>query len=401
MSKFVFPVEQLRTFSYANGAKRMFAEVAIVNVPNNIPTDVNARAQNPRTGVSRAIRSSLQQDDLAEIFHLLNRGIVITAGKASFDKDSGMLSIAIDDPEIHGVLDGGHTYVIVTEYADKHPESKARVFMEILVGVEDFQADIVGARNTSVQVDAPSLLNVKGEFNPILSYLDAHGIPKDWIKVRMNEDKTIEIAEILSIMYLFDVNQFGNGMDGVDKPPILAFTGKGSIVKHFKEHTETFTKKMLPLLPDILYLWDYVGLRLLQHYRQGTGNASGRPGRKNGNSADPAPGLYMPDVTVDHGIAKAYRLMLMAAVRCMVDNKGKKYAWKNVELPDVPKAVKEQLGREATPIEKFYEAVAAQLHRQLWPATDGVSPTQVGKQSMLWNNLYMIALRYMMEIESV
>lgn len=393
MGEFVFLVDQIRTFSSPDGVKRYLLQVPVRALPDNLPLDVNARRQSTRTGVAKAIQESLLASP--DIFHLLNRGMVIAAKELQYDPKTSRVTLCLEDTTVHGVLDGGHTYTIIRE--DTPPDSTAKVMVEVLTGVEDYQAEIVEARNTAVPVEAAALANVRREFDPILDWLDSHGLSKQRIRVKQfDREAEIPILEILSIMHLFDIDHYGNDVEGFDRAPVRAYSQKSTILKHFQgsEHTKVYTHKMLPLLPDILWLWDYLALNPLEHYRAGTGKDTGRFGLRTGNQTGPVRGTYL-DLDLHYTIHKAYRLPLMAATRCLVVEKSGQYCWKEVALPTISENLEGQLGRRATQLERFYELVAPKLHGSLWAVAENATPNKIGKSLMLWCNLYTIAWREM------
>ena len=66
----------------------------------------NPREQKMTTNVASKIKDSLKENSN---FHELNRGIVLSVKEVSFDNSNGILTIEMEDPEIHGNIDGGHT----------------------------------------------------------------------------------------------------------------------------------------------------------------------------------------------------------------------------------------------------------------------------------------------------
>lgn len=389
MGVYKFPVETIRTFTEDTG-KRYVAKAPVATLPQDLPLDVNAREQNLHTGVARAIRRSLT--DRPDIFHVLNRGLVVTAESAVFDQASRLLSLHLTDPELHGILDGGHTYRVIVEALQKNPSLDAFVTVEILTGMEEYVADIVDARNTSVQVDAASLANVRNEFDPILDWLDAHGIKRNRIRVKQFDDEAdIPILDVLAIMYCFDPVAFGTDKSGTSRPPLRAYSGKAHVLKHVRDtgNIARYTGQMLPLLPDILWLWDYVALRAQTHYRQVAGQ-SGRFFGRRGNQGGEQAGTYMPDLQVPSGFHPAYRYPLVAAMRCLVDTSGDQYRWRSLPstVPDVPVSVRQSLKRTATPVERFYEWVAPDLMKVLAGQLDTSTPNKIGKSELVWNAMY-------------
>ena len=74
------------------------------------------------------------------------------------------VELRLADPEKHGLLDGGHTYRVVTESAQALADDDDPRFVrvEIVTGFDrDTISDVVEARNTSNQVRDESLANLR------------------------------------------------------------------------------------------------------------------------------------------------------------------------------------------------------------------------------------------------
>src|ERR1700761_2642058 len=79
------------------------AYVPIRNFPNGqVSDDVNPRSHEKLpTRLSDTIEESLKESP--EYFHLLNRGLLVLADKASYDADTEMLTFTVSDPHMNGV----------------------------------------------------------------------------------------------------------------------------------------------------------------------------------------------------------------------------------------------------------------------------------------------------------
>ena len=127
----------------------------------------NPREQKMTTNVAKNIIESLKENDN---FHELNRGIVLSVNKVSYDNQSGKVQIQLDDPEIHGNIDGGHTLRAIFELNEKQiMEDERYVFLEIFTGI-DSPVELASARNTSVQVDLKSIEELQKSFE-VLKHL--------------------------------------------------------------------------------------------------------------------------------------------------------------------------------------------------------------------------------------
>ncbi|MBN3416147.1 hypothetical protein FDA95_11555 [Clostridium botulinum] len=80
-------------------------------------------------------------------FHLKNRGILLSAKSVKFDNINNELTIKFEDENVHGNVDGGHTYHAILEVRNKIKHIQY-VKLEIMTGMEDIFEDVVAARNT-------------------------------------------------------------------------------------------------------------------------------------------------------------------------------------------------------------------------------------------------------------
>src|SRR6185369_642902 len=154
-----FPVvsfRHLETPFMRKGYRDYFAVVEIKDLPDLSGwRKINVRDPKLSGSVPKAIRQSLT--DNPEAFVFMNRGIVLSVDSVSFDAKTSALTVALKDPDLHGLLDGGHTYNIALEERVVLQEPQY-LRVEILEG---FRAEeipqLVDARNTSNQVRDQSL----------------------------------------------------------------------------------------------------------------------------------------------------------------------------------------------------------------------------------------------------
>lgn len=73
-------------------------------------------------------------------------------------------------------------------------------------------------------------------------------------------------------------------------------------------------------------------------------------------------GTYSFHVNLEVVMSPAYILPIMTAMRCLVGNRGEKFAWKPlpeaIQKSRTPAPVETALGRDRTPVERFFDAVA-------------------------------------------
>ena len=168
-------------FKNIYNAERHIFVMPVGELPEGIGLDPDARNPNIRKRVYRQVRESLLNRDSSEpnTFHLKNKGIVMIA-QAVKQVDDNQYIVTMKSG-LHGIVDGGHTYALIQEHLndDQLPKDQY-VIVEIRTGVPDLWiSDIAGGLNTTVQVQAMSLDNLKGAF--------------EWIKQEVKSEPYYEI----------------------------------------------------------------------------------------------------------------------------------------------------------------------------------------------------------------
>jgi hypothetical protein len=236
------------------GLDRHLFVVAVKDIPHGIPLDPNARRPKTSKRVYQKVKASLfNQDCEPGTFHLKNKGITIVA--------QGVRALANDTYEItmlnglHGILDGGHTYTLITE-AQSNPDlpDDQYVNVEVRVGVpEAWIPEIAGGLNTSVQVQDMSLDNLAHAFQWIKD--EIKGTPYyDKIAWSENDPGEYDARDIVSLMAMFNVDLHPN--DG-DEHPVYGYEKKSVALKSFEEKSASF-KRMRSIIKDILQLHDII-----------------------------------------------------------------------------------------------------------------------------------------------
>ena len=143
---------------FLNGqSKKYVFYVKASEIPLGIPMNTNPREQKLNSQVAKAIEDSLCSNDRA--FHLKNRGVVLSAESVTYNNQKEIVTIDFPDEQVHGNIDGGHTYKIVCEHKDENPNQYVQ--FEVMTGVEDIIEELARARNTSVQVDEKSMAELE------------------------------------------------------------------------------------------------------------------------------------------------------------------------------------------------------------------------------------------------
>ncbi len=239
---------------------------------NTIPFELNnwlstnPREQKMTTNVAKNIKESLIEN---EDFHELNRGIVLSVNKVTYDNKTNTVQIELEDSEIHGNIDGGHTLRAIFELNEKNMVKDDRyVFMEIFTGI-DSPVELASARNTSVQVDLKSIEELQKSFDVLKDILSGLEF-SNRIAYKMNEHcnddiDPIDVREIIALISMFSQTLYPyKNEDGTlcDQQPIQCYTGKDATLKKFvkikKEEREEMLLRMKGIIPDIFKIWEYI-----------------------------------------------------------------------------------------------------------------------------------------------
>ncbi|MBI3670434.1 MAG: AIPR family protein [Acidobacteria bacterium] len=372
------------------------AFVQIRHLPSGISMKPNPRAHEVDNAITRIIYESLTEN--TTLFHLLNRGITLSASEVEYENKREILRIKMLDDLVHGDLDGGNTYKAI-ERAKKErghespppPFMDAYVKLEILTGVEDDIVELAEARNTSAQVKTFSLANLAGKFEWIKDAMKDEPFSSN-IAYREGEDKEVNVVDIICLMTLFHPKY------GSTQHPIKAYTSKKSCLDDFQqEFDENGTPKpagylrLKPVLVEILKLYDHVHAGCREHYKAlggitrirkeepGNDRKGAREGRLRelGGSKE----LHFLGGKVPYSWPTGYLYPMLGALRALLDTSGKRVHW----LVD--------------PFDFFNEhgrmLVEATLERS---AELGRNPNAVGKSKGHWQQLYgMLKLKMLEE----
>ena len=224
-----------------NGTTKTTVYVDVCDIPNNIPMECNPRLQNMKSAVVKAIKQTLVEDD--GLFHILNRGITITAESIKVKGNS--LVIEINDFETQGCIDGGHTYKSILEYQDIIQPETQYVTVEILTGniVMNNFVKLAMARNRSQQVQDKSLAELNNEFDWIKEVIKNENIS---VVYKENEDGNVPVEFIIWIMTVVN-SRFGESTcTARPKESMTAF------IKYNKEYGLNIEKNPFYAAKDIL-----------------------------------------------------------------------------------------------------------------------------------------------------
>ncbi len=383
MTKLTFPVLAFRhidTQFLNNGLKNYYAVLNTRDLPNFTGwRKINVRDPKLKGAVPHAIRMSYREKP--DMFIFMNRGIVISVSSVVFDNKSSRITIELKDPDLHGLLDGGHTYnIILEEREDQSVDQYVKV--EILEGLshEDI-TQIVDARNTSNQVRDESLMNLSGEFEKLKKALE--GAPyfesiafKEYELDKNGDPKPIDVREIIAILTAFDRDNFDDKVH-----PINTYRSKAACLKHFKEHPESY-KRIYPLAKEILELYDHIQEKLPELYNQVRGQTGDVSGGKFGKMTGVTfhktfpkthNYLFFLDKRTKYGVPDGFTYPILGGFRALLEERSGRYVWGKSLHPVV--LLNGELGLKlADTIGNF--------------ALEAQNPSKTGKSPLVWQACY-------------
>lgn len=376
-----------------DGVHTHFMLVPAAELPDGIPTGANPREPNLNRRVYREVRRSLCDEndhvDADGTFHLKHRGITIVAEsvtRSAKGHGNGMdlisLCFAEGDPDIDGIVDGGHSYELIRQARTRGsiPENQF-VKLEVITGLtkSSLVTDIAGGRNTSLQVHKKSLMDLGQKFDRIKEALRDDGFD-ECIAWHENEDGDVDVVDVIAVLSCFDTWTFPDRTSH----PVDAYRRKQSMLDRFASDP-TRIERLLPIAADILRLHDLIAWDSEERWQSG-GGASGTGGnyghldmvenRDNGRNRFTFP--FLDDKTSTKRLRRPALLPILASFRQLVSSTGQagdeKACWRT-DFVDV-----EDIWREAGAdlLRAFYEHYTS-TGRDLHAA---------GRSSALWGSLY-------------
>lgn len=273
-----FKVNSLRTLAspYKRSGKEesspyetiYYLLVNMKDLPENMPLDVNPRVPKMGTNVAKRLIHAVIEPETD--FYINNRGIVVSAKSLSFNSTDSEVTIDIGDQDDendrfnYGILDGGHTYTAIIQNRDKIPDDIEKyVRMEVITNVINITR-LSDARNTYVQVSDIALFNLEDSFDSVRDAIK-NEIYADKIAYKDNENKPINISELLRLMYAFDIIKYPDD----SMAPIQSYSGKAQVFKRYKEaFNEPFYKSLTKQLPVLISLYDTIESEMSLKYTE-------------------------------------------------------------------------------------------------------------------------------------
>lgn len=259
--------------------------VNMKDLPEAIPLDVNPRVPKMSTNVAKRLAKAVAEPETD--FYINNRGIVISAKSLIFNSIKSEVTIDIGDQDdendrfAYGILDGGHTYTAIMENREKIPEDLEKyVRIEVITNVINITR-LSDARNTSVQVSDLALFNLEDSFADVKCAIKNESYANK-IAYKDNENKAINISELLRLMYAFDVVKYPDDLAA----PIQSYSGKAQVFKRYRDaYCTTFYKLLTKELPILVKLYDVIESEISVkycEYKKNSGVARPQFGRVKG-----------------------------------------------------------------------------------------------------------------------
>lgn len=352
----------------------------VTDLPDNIPMKTNPRKQKLTTAVAKKIKTSLLDISMPS-FYLLNRGLLISAESVTFNNYNNELTIVFSDEDVHGDVDGGHTYEIIKQCQKVIDPGTQFVKLEILCGIESIFTQLAAARNTSIQVKDSSIAELEHKFDLIKRGIGGEKFINN-VYFTENDEGSIDVQEILAIVNMFNIDRYPTS--DMETYPKVSYTSRKSCVdyylKIYNERGEGLDNpyvKMLPIMGDIFKLYDQIERKISSYYSEAVTN--GRYGATKGvSTAKDEERRYeakFSDAKIWHNTPTGFIYPILGSMRAAVEEGDDgKYQWKQgidpFELLDTIGP-----GLVSTTVERS--------------RTLGNNPNAVGKDTGNWKTLFM------------
>jgi hypothetical protein len=395
---YVVPVsaDHIRTIKDPNRPqiRVVHALARVTELPKDIPLEPDPRVPKVKGPVIKKIAGSLATNDGR--FHLLNRGITISARNVEFDNIRNVLTLDIPKEDAYGIIDGGHTYHAINNAGapllhlpkDQPPAGLTNqyVHLEILVNIESDLADIAEARNYSVSLKAWTLAGYRDKFDWFLKALGPDYTRH--VKISENDPQPIGILDLIQVISAMNPGLFREGTSAVE-----AYKNAGKCLEYFiDEKDQHGFRKMEPVCRDIVRLYDYVRYNWKKAYN--AEDPAGKHGRlgaltvmqQRKKNRDAMATYYFLDAAKgpvkgeDLPVEKGFAIPLVASLRALLEEKKGKYSWYTSPF-------------------KFFDEHGDRLVKIIMTANERASdnPHTVGRDAGVYMALYSEVRRWYLE----
>jgi AIPR protein len=374
----------------------------------------NPRTPNTRKQAAKRLRESLEGIDSARVgaFHLAHggiRGLVKSfekinenTYKATFEVGTG------NNAQDHGIANGLHTIAVIQKALAEGVIPRGQYLTFTLVEhVDRALVPYIGeGLNTNIQVAEESIIDLGGAFEPFKKAVAAKSY-KGEIGWHENEPGQYDARDVFAILNALNIFRYPN--DNRDKNPIESYEKPSSAIRAFsnekddrnRESEPTSFERLIPILNDALYLYDWIGFDAGARYKEavpaglpgGLSIMESRTGKDNEAVPDVWPFPFIsegrPDVVrATYRLAKGVRFAMLAAFRTFVEvgERTGKVEWAG--------------GFEA--VLGAWQALGGDMMvtaKDVSQASN-YNPNAVGKNRPLWRQLHQMAASYRLQQEA-
>jgi hypothetical protein len=251
-------------------------------------------------------------------------------------KASNVITLSLNDPTKHGIINGGHTYAAIMEAIEMASPEELQELKHAFVKIHIFQGipaelipDIAEGLNRSKQVDDPSLMNLQGQFDIIRRTMAGHQGEKA-IAYHQGDEGDMYISDVLVYIAMMNPKRFNER-----KQPNNLYYKLALGLKYFNEDLASdrvTTLALIKKLPDFLWLSDSIR-KLTPEAAKKTGFQFGRVKLgKDRAGNEKFKDTYLPfiDERVDYRVPNAWVYPMLSAFRANLDynTETKQFTWK-------------------------------------------------------------------------
>ncbi|WP_225745006.1 AIPR family protein [Marinilactibacillus sp. Marseille-P9653] len=358
---------------------KYFTYVHVKDIPADLPMMTNPREQNLNTDVAKAIKNSLTSGE--QQFHKRNRGILLSVDSIHFNNKTDKMTLVFKDLNVHGNIDGGHTYKIILDELSKNKTIDEYVQVEIMEGVEDQMDLLAEARNTSVEVSEQSLAELRDQFDPIKDSIG--GLPMyERVAFKQFEKRDefpvyriIDAREIVAVLTMFNKDKYSN-----IKHPTVAYSSKASVLTAYLQSNAVF-EKMHNIAPDIFDLYTEIEMTLPSAYNN-EGGKYGALSYSGYNDGNPVAKTRFNDHDLRYKVPVGLIYPILGAFRSILkEDENGMYEWRKDPF-ETYDTLKNELAKKAI---NYMSSI-------------GGNPTVGGKEATLWDVMYMTVERSLINI---
>lgn len=384
------PVDSFRSQPLASihGAKLGNCFVRVTDIPLELEDFMRVNPRNPSRDDKDALRGTVVKGIMDTLFEnpadmaIKNQGIYLLVEEVKTYKEAGaqeVIEITLSDQNVHGIVNGGHTYAAIMDANDTKDVTKlesleqAFVRLHIMSGVEKEKVvEIAEGLNRSKQVDDPSLAELSGQFEQIKKVMSGK-TGEEEISYHQGDSGDFYITHVLSLMEMFNLDRFPES-----KYPTSLYNSQQYGLKYFLEDskkTPLVVDMLTSNLPDILELHDEI--------KKVTPDAAKRNGftyssmkigsARAGSAKNKGVRLHFIGEDADYRVPNGWAYPIISSFRANVnwDSERGVFEWK-------------------VPIAKLLPTVIDELVRICVNSNKEVgAPDKVGKQSSVYDSCYM------------